>query len=312
MLLIFIGLNDIVISIYFWGEPMRFVMPKFFPVRMLLSLILLLAVSVSLIGCQNNPGTVKEPGGSTPIFTEPSSQTTAAPSLSPSPTPTPTPEPTVQPPSPEAPVVALTFDDGPSLRDTGRLLDLLAEEDVTVTFLVLGTQVASGREELLKRAFDEGHEIGNHSYSHAIFTGLKADEIRNELEKTNDLIESVTGSRPTIMRPPTGAYNDDVVSVCSDLGLAVINWSWQSCPEDWNHHDNPDHIAEHVIANAQNGHIVLLHDTNEASVNAMPRMIAGLKERGFRFMTVSQMLSFLGEDHPQPGQVYHYMTLPSS
>ncbi len=99
-------------------------------------------------------------------------------------------------------MVALTFDDGPSLRDTGRLLDLLAEEDVTVTFLVLGTQVASGREELLKRAFDEGHEIGNCA-SHAIFTGLKADEIRNELKRQMILLNrSPAADRPSCVRRP--------------------------------------------------------------------------------------------------------------
>lgn len=226
----------------------------------------------------------------------------------PSPTPQPTPEPL--PPSLENPVIALTFDDGPSLLDTGGLLDLLAAEEVKATFFVLGSQIErdAGRAELLRRAWEEGHEIANHSYSHMIFPGEEAAAVREELAKTSQLIESITGQSPAVMRPPTGAYDDQLLEISRDLGLAIVNWSWQSCPEDWNHKEDPEYIAGYVIANAANGHIILLHDTNSATVASMQDMITGLKERGFRFATVSELLAWQGEGHPVAGEVYHQYT----
>ena len=222
------------------------------------------------------------------------------------------PDPIVERPSEDNPVIALTFDDGPSLRDTGKLLDLLAQEEVAATFFVLGSQIDMGREDLVKRAWEEGHEIANHGYSHKVLRGIAESEIREELESTSSLIKNITGQQPGLMRPPTGAYDEQVARVSGELGMSVINWDWISCPEDWNHHDNPDHIANHVIETAQNGHIVLLHDTNEATIAAMPEIIKGLKERGFRFMTVSEMLSWLGDEHPAPGKVYFTYSMPEN
>jgi peptidoglycan/xylan/chitin deacetylase (PgdA/CDA1 family) len=121
--------------------------------------------------------------------------------------------------------------------------------------------------------------------------------------RTTELIESIAGVTPTIMRPPTGGYSATTEDVTRELGLVIVNWSWQSCPEDWNHKDDPDHIANFVIENAANGHIVLLHDTNSATLAAVPRMIDGLVEKGFRFMTVSELLSYSSEGMPEPGTV---------
>lgn len=215
------------------------------------------------------------------------------------------------PPSAEHPVIALTFDDGPSIRDTGKLLDLLATEDVKATFFVLGEQMASGqqRRDLVKRAADEGHEIANHGYSHLTLKNAGEQATRNELGKTSDLIEQVTGRKPTIMRPPKNAYDDTTKAVCLDLGLSIVSWSWQSCPEDWNHRGEPDYIAQFVIDKAANGHIILLHDTNSTTIEAMPAMIKGLKEQGFRFLTVSELLSYAGEGEPKPGQVYNQLKI---
>ncbi|MGI6298452.1 MAG: polysaccharide deacetylase family protein [Saccharofermentanales bacterium] len=208
------------------------------------------------------------------------------------------------PPSSENPVIALTFDDGPSLRDTGTLLDLLKTEDVKATFFVLGNQIAAGRESFVKRAFAEGHEIGNHTYSHKTVKKLSASEVRKEFSQANDLIEGITGVKPVIARPPTGAYDDTTIAVSKELGMTLVNWSYQSCPEDWNHRGEPDYIADFVIEKARNGHIVLLHDTNSTTVEAMPKMIKGLKEKGFRFMTVSELLAYGGEGEPAKDKVY--------
>lgn len=290
------------------------------PRRIPFALLLIVLAALLLAGCkppisggetsepvQSDPAESSEPQttSSAPPATETTTETTAAPETEP--------QPQVQdPPSEDAPVVALTFDDGPSLQDTEGLLDLLAQEQVPATFFVLGSQIASGREHIVKRAFDEGHEIASHGYSHAILTEVDDATIRSELEQTSQLIEQAIGQRPTLMRPPTGAYNDQVVSIAGELGLAVVNWSWQSTPQDWNYHENPEAISSHVIETAANGHIILLHDTNKATVASMADMIAGLKARGFRFMTVSQLLAYAGDQSPQAGAVYTHLVLPTT
>lgn len=259
----------------------------------LVLLIMILAASL-LPGCQSvSPSTTQQP----------TVMTTAIPT----PIPTPTAIPTPEPPSVEHPVIALTFDDGPSLRDTGTLLDLLAAEDIRATFFVLGSQVDSGRKELLIREAAEGHEIANHTYSHLTLKGADRQTVEDELTKSNDLIEQITGVKPTLLRPPLGAFDDTTKAVSLELGMSIVSWSWQSCPEDWNHRGEPDLIANFVIENAANGYIILLHDTNSTTVEAMPAMIKGLKERGFRFMTVSELLASKGEGEPAPGAVYYQL-----
>jgi peptidoglycan/xylan/chitin deacetylase (PgdA/CDA1 family) len=207
------------------------------------------------------------------------------------------------PPSAEHPVIALTFDDGPSVDLTGTLLDTLRDKKVPVTFFVLGGSLTKNREDLLRREVAEGHEIGNHTYSHQILKKADAAATRDELVRTNDKIAAIAGITPTIMRPPTGAYSTVTESIAAELGLVIVNWSWQSCPEDWNHKKDPDYIASYVIDHAANGHILLLHDTNPATVTAVPAIIDGLRARGFRFMTVSDLLAASSAGRPAAGTV---------
>ncbi len=196
------------------------------------------------------------------------------------------------PPSNEHPVIALTFDDGPSASLTPKLLDTLKEKGVHATFFVLGQETLDSDPALLKRMIDEGHEIGNHSYDHSIYTELTADQIRDQLTKTNDAVFAATGAYPTVMRPPTGGCNDTVLAISTEMNLPVVNWSWQSCPEDWlKEHQTPEFISQHVIDNAANGHIVLLHDIHTATVDSVAAMIDGLIAKGYRFATVSEILS---------------------
>ena len=196
------------------------------------------------------------------------------------------------PPSAEHPVIALTFDDGPAGDQTSKLLDILKEKGVHVTFFLLGNRTLDTDPALLQRMLAEGHEIGNHSYDHAIYTGLTADQIREELKKTNDAIFAATGQNPTVMRPPTGGSNDTVLALSKEMNLPVVNWSWQSCPEDWlADHKDPAFISQYVIDNAANGHIVLLHDIHATTVDSISAMIDGLAAKGYRFATVSELLS---------------------
>lgn len=212
------------------------------------------------------------------------------------------------PPSQENPVIALTFDDGPSGTLTSELLDVLKEKGVHVTFFLLGCNVADQDPALLKRMIDEGHEIGNHSYDHSIYTELTDDQIRSQLQKTNDLIFDAVGIYPKVMRPPTGGCNDNVLAVSKEMGMATVNWSWESCPEDWlKDHQTPEFISNHVITNAANGHIVLLHDIHECTVDSISAMIDGLKAKGYRFATCSELLGTL-PNGMETGKLYYYGT----
>lgn len=239
----------------------------------------------------------------------PSPTATPMPTVSPTPTPVPTPEPTPtpEPPSDEYPVIALTFDDGPSNEYTANLLDMLAAEGVKATFFVGNNQIRYGAADLLTRAASEGHEIGNHTYYHRNLHRESAERIREDLTKMNEVIFQLTGQTPTLMRPPGGDYDQQVKTICAELGLSIIGWSWQSSPQDYRHKGDAGYIAQHVVEHAGNGHIVLLHDSYAASVAAVPAMIQGLKARGFRFMTVSELLASTGKGDPVAGQVYNIL-----
>lgn len=212
------------------------------------------------------------------------------------------------PPSKEHPVIALTFDDGPSNTLTPQLLAVLEEKGVHVTFFMLGQMVLDADPAILTRMLAGGDELGNHSFDHSIYTDLTEEEIRAELTKTNDAIFAATGVYPTVMRPPTGGSNDTVLALSKEMNMPVANWSYESCPEDWlKEHQTPEFISQYVIDNAANGHIVLLHDIHSATVESVAAMIDGLKAKGFRFATVSELLAAQPEGK-QNGVLYCYGT----
>ncbi|NEC50919.1 polysaccharide deacetylase family protein, partial [Actinospica acidiphila] len=119
----------------------------------------------------------------------------------------------------EAKCIALTFDAGPS-EHSARLLDILEEERVPATFFLLGKRHIDTYPELVRRMADEGHEVASHTWTHRILTELEPDGIREELERTNDEIERLTGRRPTLMRPPQGRTDDTVHEISRELGLS--------------------------------------------------------------------------------------------
>jgi|GEM_PF-590189 len=210
------------------------------------------------------------------------------------------------PPSAEHPVIALTFDDGPSPTYTAQLLDTLEAKGVHATFFVLGQMVLDADPALLQRMAADGNEIGNHSYDHSIYTDLTEDQIRAELTKTNDAIFAACGVTPTVMRPPTGGSNDTVLALSKEYNMAVVNWSYESCPEDWlKDHQTAEFISNYVVENAANGHIVLLHDIRQCTVDSIAAMIDGLSAKGYRFATVSELLATLPEGK-QTGVLYCY------
>lgn len=185
-------------------------------------------------------------------------------------------------------LVALTFDDGPHPELTPRLLDILRQNGVRATFYVIGRNVET-YPEIARRIVAEGHEIANHSWSHPRLTSLGASRLRNELTSTSEIIQRVTGRRPTNMRPPYGAINDSVRnSILREHGMDVIMWSVD--PLDWKR-PGAEVVRRRLVEGATPGGILLAHDIHPGTIEAMPGTISDLKAKGFGFATVSQLLA---------------------
>lgn len=180
--------------------------------------------------------------------------------------------------------VALTFDDGPNNTTTPYLLDILKDNNVKATFFMLGQNVEQN-EAVVKRVFDEGHEIASHSYSHPNFTTLSADEIREQIFKTDKAIFNVTGTLPRNLRPPYGAIDANSADL---VGMPIIQWNVDSM--DWKL-KNPAKIAASVQQNVYDGSIILLHDIHDESVKSVPAIITELRQENYEFVTVDELLS---------------------
>jgi peptidoglycan/xylan/chitin deacetylase (PgdA/CDA1 family) len=189
--------------------------------------------------------------------------------------------------------LSLTFDDGPG-DWTPAILDLLGRHGARATFFCLGERV-HGRAPLLRRMLAEGHQIGNHLFSHRHPEGLSDDELRDEIARTAQEIEAATGLAPTLVRPPYGEEPERIGVAAAELGLGpVVLWSID--PEDWKA-PPADAIVEHVLQEARAGAIVDLHDgwgrtegTRQPTVEALERLVPELQARGFDLVTLSELL----------------------
>lgn len=188
--------------------------------------------------------------------------------------------------------VALTFDDGPSDSVTPRVLDTLKEYNAKATFYMLG-QNAAHFPELAKRVADEGHEIANHSISHANLKAIGPEAIKNEMIDSMDQIEQATGVRPETFRPPYGNYNQTVIDTAVDSDQAIIMWSVDTL--DWQSR-NANAILEKVKYNTRSGSIVLMHDIHATTADALPQIMEYLSNEGYEFVTVSELMPLLDED----------------
>ena len=180
-------------------------------------------------------------------------------------------------------VVALTFDDGPNPATTNQALDTLSKYGIKATFFVLGKNV-SGNEEILKRMKADGHVIGNHSWSHPVLSKLSLDEAKKQITDTEDALTKVLGSSSKLMRPPYGAITDDIRK---SLDLSFIMWDVDSL--DWKSKNEASILTE-IQREVKNGSIILMHDIHAETVNALPKVIDYLKEQGYEFVTVPEML----------------------
>ena len=186
-----------------------------------------------------------------------------------------------------APLLALTFDDGPHGTLTPRLLDLLAERNVKATFYVIGRNVEA-YPDIARRIVSEGHEIANHTWSHPALSGLSAARIAEELRRTHEVVLEVTGTRMTNLRPPYGAFNDRVRQVAFDgHGYDTIMWSVD--PLDWKYR-NSARVARELVGGAAPGAVLLCHDIHKTTIAAIAPTLDQLQARQFGFVTVDELM----------------------
>lgn len=179
-------------------------------------------------------------------------------------------------------VIAFTFDDGPNTTTTKKLLNSLDKYDAKVTFFVLGSRVEANKE-VLKRAYEEGNDIGSHTYSHKDLTTLKAKELEKEINKTNEKVKQIIGVEPIYLRPPYGSINNHVKN---KYIMHTICWNIDSL--DWKN-KNRNKIKKMIVSNARDGAIVLLHDIYEESVNGALLAMKELQKKGYNFVTITEM-----------------------
>lgn len=180
-------------------------------------------------------------------------------------------------------IVAITFDDGPRKSSTTMLLDGLKERDVVATFFVVGENVECNKE-LIKRMDEEGHMVCNHTYTHTDLSKLEKDAALIEINKTNELIEDITGNRPAYIRPPGGAWDEKIFF---EVDMTPVFWNVD--PSDWKRND-VDGIVRDVVNSTKDGSIILLHDIYDTSVAAAFEIIDRLKDKGYIFVTVDEIL----------------------
>ena len=192
--------------------------------------------------------------------------------------------------------VALTFDDGPRADTTAPLLDGLASRGASATFFLIGEQIP-GNEGLIRRMAREGHQIGNHTYSHVILEESADNALVEEIHKTEVLLEEILGPGDYWLRPPYGMVDRKRVDL---IRTPMIFWSLD--PEDWKILD-AEQVAQAVISDVQPGDIVLLHDFYPTSVEAALQIIDALKPRGYVFVTVEELFRICGTE-PVLGELY--------
>jgi len=188
----------------------------------------------------------------------------------------------------DQPVIALTFDDGPSAVLTPRLLDILKQRNIKVTFFVLG-QLVQQHPEILQRAIAEGHEVGNHSWDHKPLNKMAEGGLHHEVADTSSEITKATGKPVTLFRPPYGATNARLNRALEkEYGMKVILWSVD--PLDWKR-PGPQVVSQRILKETQPGSIILSHDIHPGTIEAMPSTLDALLAKGYKFVTVSELLS---------------------
>lgn len=179
------------------------------------------------------------------------------------------------------PMIALTFDDGPSIY-TEEILDTLNKYHSNATFFVLGNKIDDHSDTIIKM-YQYGNEIGNHSYNHKSLTKLSLDEQREQIDKTQDIIKKYTGFTPIYLRPTYGSVNN---KLRNNTNLDIVLWNVDT--KDWKYKD-VNTIVNNTLRNVKDGSIVLMHDTHKRTSEAIKILIPKLIENGYQLVTVSEL-----------------------
>lgn len=179
--------------------------------------------------------------------------------------------------------IAITFDDGPRASSTERLLDGLKERGIKATFFVVGENI-KGNEDIIARMHAEGHVIGNHTYTHVELAKLSHNAAINEIDKTNRLIEEITGDPVKFIRPPCGSWNDRLLY---EVNMTPVFWNVD--PKDWCT-QSVSVVVSRVVTDVSDGDIILFHDIYDSSVTAALEVIDRLSSRGYKFVTIDDII----------------------
>ncbi|HBF36732.1 MAG TPA: oligosaccharide deacetylase [Firmicutes bacterium] len=188
-------------------------------------------------------------------------------------------------------MVALTFDDGPSPTFTKRILDLLSKYKAKATFFVVGKQ-AEMYPDIILREYHEGHEIGNHTYSHPEVNRISFEALKEDLFHAHQIITQITGGNMVLFRPTSGFYDDKIVKTAHLLGYKVVIWTWGQDSRDWTGISGQS-IAMRIIKTVKPGNIILFHDqggNRSNTLKALEIILPVLAKQGYHFITVSTLL----------------------
>ncbi|HHW60739.1 MAG TPA: polysaccharide deacetylase family protein [Syntrophomonadaceae bacterium] len=191
-------------------------------------------------------------------------------------------------------VAALTFDDGPDPDTTPLVLDALKKHDAKATFFVMGKR-AEEHPDILQRIAAEGHEIGNHSYSHAHYKKYNDKKfLLDEIRRTNRIIYSITAQHPQYFRPPGGYLSYDLIDISKEEGLTIAYWTSIQDSKDWVEGKSAERIAAYVIKHIRPGQIILLHDgcsNGHQTARAVDLILEELKQEGYSFVSFSELMN---------------------
>lgn len=191
---------------------------------------------------------------------------------------------------PDKPMIALSYDDGPSSRLTPILLDILKQNNAKATFFLIGNRIPSTRK-IVERMYLEGNEIGNHTWAHKYLPRQSEAERINAIEMTNNLIKEIIGKRPNLVRAPGGFIDRNTADTFTHLNMSSILWSIDTL--DWKHR-NVEATINAVLSNIKDGDIVLMHDIHTQTIQASQRLIPELVKRGYQLVTISELANYRG------------------
>lgn len=199
---------------------------------------------------------------------------------------------------PNKPMVALTYDDGPSASATPRILARLQEYGARATFFMVGKQ-AERNMGIVKQMVEQGCEVANHTYDHTLMTKVPPEELASQLARTNQVVSDASGVSPVLMRPCGGARSDAGMNVVGAISMPAVLWSIDTL--DWKTRDAQSTINT-VLENVKDGDIILMHDLYDATAEASQTIIPELINRGFQLVTVSELSAYRGG--MLPGKTY--------